>query len=62
MHRGEEVWCHVDIVAVKKYNYEADYNMDGNTICNDGGNITSVTRTERRMMDVDDVNSEVAAE
>ena len=36
--------------------------MDGNTIRNGGGNITSVTRTEQRMMDVDDVNSEVAAE
>ena len=62
IHKYREVWCHVELNAVKKDNYVADYKMDNNNICNDKGHIQHEINMMWRMMDVEDVNSEVVAE
>ena len=52
IHNGGELWFHVEVVAVKKYNYMADYNMYNETICNVGVNIPYVIIMTRVMVDV----------
>ena len=42
-------------------NCVADYNMDNDTICNDGGHIISESSMMQLIMDVEDDNNEVAA-
>ena len=56
------MWCHVELIEVKKYNYAEYYNMDGDTIWNGGGQITSVIIMRRVIMDAEDIKIETAEE
>ena len=61
-HKGQEVWCHIELIAVNKDNYMEDYTMDDETICSSAGHIPFTIRMMRVMMDVEDVKSDVSAE
>ena len=62
IHKGREVWCHIEIILVKKDNYMADYKIDYENICNVRVHIKYEIRMTRGMVDVEDVNSGVVAE
>ena len=62
MHKEREVWCHVELVLVRKDNCVSDYKVEDETISNGGGHITYVIIRMWVMMDAEDFNSEVGKE
>ena len=56
------MWYHTEIIALNKYNYVADYNMDDDTIYNGGGHIPFDIIMTRRMVDIDEIKSDVSVE
>ena len=58
MHKGEKCWCHIDLIAVKKYNCMTDYKVENRTIYSGRGHIPYAIRMTNGMIYVENFNSE----
>ena len=60
LHKGGEVWLHIELIEVKKDKYMSGYKMDGDSICNSGGHIPSAIGMVWGMISMEGDISEVA--